>query len=181
VATCIALLRGVNVGKAKRIAMADLRSVIESLGHTRVRTVLNSGNVVFDASRANAGKLSQAIDAAIEKQFGFTARVSVITAQELDAIIGKNPLSRAAKEPARFLIAIAATDAAMAKAKPLAAQRWAPEALAIEGRVAYLYCANGLIESKVWKAIERATDGGATARNWATMLKLQAVADAKDE
>ena len=46
---CIALLRGVNVGRAKRIAMADLRKLVEDLGHTGVRSLLNSGNIVFDA------------------------------------------------------------------------------------------------------------------------------------
>jgi len=46
---CVALLRGINVGKAKRIAMADLRALIEGLGYTDVRTLLNSGNVVFSS------------------------------------------------------------------------------------------------------------------------------------
>ena len=49
--THIALLRGINVGRAKRIAMADLRVVVAELGHTNVRTLLNSGNVVFDSAR----------------------------------------------------------------------------------------------------------------------------------
>ena len=47
----VALLRGINVGKAKRLAMADLRAVFETLGYTAVRTHLQSGNVVFDAKK----------------------------------------------------------------------------------------------------------------------------------
>ena len=51
-ARCVALFRGINVGRTKRIAMADLRGVLESLGYTRVRTLLNSGNAVFDVTNA---------------------------------------------------------------------------------------------------------------------------------
>ena len=50
----VALLRGINVGKAKRIAMADLRALVESLGYSDVRTLLNSGNIVFVATAAKA-------------------------------------------------------------------------------------------------------------------------------
>ncbi|HSB56165.1 MAG TPA: DUF1697 domain-containing protein, partial [Gemmatimonadales bacterium] len=61
---CVALLRGINVGRAKRIAMADLRTVFERLGYGEVRTLLNSGNVVFTAPRVSASlapKLREAI------------------------------------------------------------------------------------------------------------------------
>ena len=58
---CIAFLRGINVGRAKRIAMADLRALIEGLGFSEVRTLLNSGNVVFDATRPDQGKIALAI------------------------------------------------------------------------------------------------------------------------
>jgi uncharacterized protein (DUF1697 family) len=54
-ATHVALLRGINVGKAKRVAMADLRALLEELGYADVRTLLNSGNVVFTAPRAAKG------------------------------------------------------------------------------------------------------------------------------
>jgi hypothetical protein len=55
---CIALLRGINVGRAKRIAMADLRGLFVDLGHKEVRTLLNSGNVLFQCARPNTGKLA---------------------------------------------------------------------------------------------------------------------------
>ena len=58
--TLIALLRGINVGKAKRVAMADLRKLVEKLGYTDVRTLLNSGNVVFKSSSSDTAKAASA-------------------------------------------------------------------------------------------------------------------------
>lgn len=176
--TCIALLRGVNVGRAKRIAMTDLRKLIESLGHTNVRTLLNSGNVVFDSKSSSANRLGRSIEAAIQTRFGFATRVAVVTAAELLAIVRTNPLPHGPGDPSRYLVAVAASEAPLARAKALLAQRWAPEAIAVGQRAAYLWCAHGLIESKILKAFERVTESEATTRNWTTILKLQAAAGA---
>jgi uncharacterized protein (DUF1697 family) len=172
--TCIALVRGINVGQAKRVAMAELRKVIESLGNTNVRTVLNSGNVLFVAQRPNTSNLSRSIEAAIHTRFGFSAMVAVLTAAELDAIIQASPFPRAIEQPAKYLVAVSRSEAALAKARTLVGQRWTPEAFAVDKRAAYLWCVNSITESRVLKAFERVTDHAATTRNWATVLKLHA-------
>ena len=174
--TCIALLRGVNVGRAKRLAMADLRELVEGLGHTNVRTLLNSGNVVFDTRRVNVSKIAQSVEAAIADKFGFAASVVVLTAADLAGVILENPLHAAATDPSKHLVAFVSSATSLASAKPLLAESWTPEALAIGKRAAYLWCANGIIESKLLQAFGRATGGVATTRNWATVLKLQAAA-----
>src|SRR5215472_7573515 len=174
--SCIALLRGINVGRTKRLPMADLRVLIEGLGHLEVRTLLNSGNVVFRASRPDTARIAAAIEAGVERRFGFSVRVVVLTARELDAIVAENPLKQAARDPARFLVAFVTTGATLAKAKPLLARAWAPDALALGRNAAYLWCAAGLIESRLAQAFARATADAATTRNWATVLKLQAAA-----
>jgi uncharacterized protein (DUF1697 family) len=175
-ATCIALLRGVNVGRAKRLAMADLRDLVEGLGHTSVRTLLNSGNVVFDADRVNISKIAQSMEAAIADRFGFAAPVVVLAAGDLAKVILENPLHVAATDPSKYLVAFISSTTCLAKAKPLLAESWTPEALAIGKRAAYVWCANGIIESKLLQAFGRATGGVATTRNWATVLKLRAAA-----
>jgi uncharacterized protein (DUF1697 family) len=174
--TCIALLRGVNVGRAKRLAMADLRDLVEGLGHTNVRTLLNSGNVVFDAHRVNVSKIAQSVEAAITDRFGFSATVVVLTAADLAGVILENPLHVAATDPSKYLVAFVSSTTSLARAKPLLARSWTPEALAVGKRAAYVWCANGIIESKLLQAFGRVTGGVATTRNWATILKLQAVA-----
>jgi uncharacterized protein (DUF1697 family) len=82
---CIALLRGANVGRANRIAMADLRRLIDELGYSEVRTLLNSGNAVFQASRPNARRIASAIEDSIQRKLGFSVPVIVHAARELDA------------------------------------------------------------------------------------------------
>lgn len=175
-ATCIAFLRGINVGRAKRIAMADLRKLIEELGYANVSTLLNSGNVVFEVSRPNANKIASAIDVAIQSTFGFSASVVVVTATDLNAIIQANPLLGVATDPSKHLVAFVSQTSVLEKIKPLLAASWEPDAIALGTQAAYLWCANGVIESRLMQAFARLAGDAATTRNWATVLKLQAIA-----
>lgn len=176
---CVALLRGINVGRAKRVAMADLRELVAGLGHANVRTVLNSGNVVFGAARGDTGALAAAIAAGIEARFGFASRVVVVTAAELAAIVQENPLLDVGTNPSRLLVAFVAQPAALDAAVPLLREAWAPDALAVGRRAAYLWCADGVIGSRLSQAFGRQFGETATTRNWSTVLKLQAAASSR--
>ncbi len=171
---CVALLRGINVGKAKRIAMADLRDLVAGLGHAHVRTVLNSGNVLFDAARGDPGRLAAAIEVAIAARCGFAARVVVVTAAELAAIVRENPLLGVATNRSRLLVAFVAKPAVLDAAGPLLREPWAPDALAVGSRAAYLWCAGGVLDSPLAQAFGRRLGEAATTRNWSTVLKLHA-------
>jgi len=172
----VALFRGINVGKAKRVGMADLRGLVEGLGFRDVRTLLNSGNVVFTAPRAvNPDRAAGRIEKALADRLGVSARVTVVTAAELDAAVAGNPLARVADEPARLLVAFLNRPADRAKLDPLTKEDWAPEALGVGPRAAYLWCAGGILDSRLWAAVGRALGDGVTSRNWATVLKLQAL------
>ena len=173
---CIALIRGINVGRAKRIAMADLRKMIEGLGHGGVRTLLNSGNVVFEATRPRMAQLAHSIETGITSTFGISARVIVVAASDLATIIDENPLRAVACDPARYMVAFVAEPASLAKAKTLLPEAWEPEAFSIGTKTAYLWCAKGVADSKLAKALSRVTGDAITTRNWATVLKLQAAA-----
>jgi len=174
-ATHVALLRGINVGKAKRIAMADLRAAVEALGYTEVRTLLNSGNVVFTAPRAAKADPGPRIERAVRERLGVASRVTIVTARELAAIVADNTLATPARNPSRLMVAVLADPAHRERLVPLAARRWAPDALALGGRVAYVWCAGGILDSPVYAEIARAMKDGVTTRNWATMLKLAAL------
>jgi len=172
-AQCIALLRGINVGRAKRIAMADLRALMENLGFRHVRTLLNSGNVVFDTPRPNPRKIAATIEAAIEAHCGFTAAAIVMTAATLQTAIAGNPIAHATKEPSKFLLGFAQDADDLERLRALAEQDWKTEALAVGGAAAYIWCAEGVLASGVLKALGRRKDLTLTTRNWATVLKLQ--------
>ena len=89
----IALLRGINVGRAKRVAMADLRDAVEWPGYSDVRTVLNSGNVVFTAPEAQAEKAAARIEAALPDTLGISSKVTGLDAEAFAAVVAENPLA----------------------------------------------------------------------------------------
>jgi len=174
VSECIALIRGINVGRGKRVSMTDLRRLVTDLGHTNVRTLLNSGNVLFQTKRPNSAKLSAGIEAAITAKCGFSAMVTVITALELASIINENPLLNVANDHSRHLVAFVVHPKLLAPLRPMLKQTWTPDALAIGSRAAYLWCSTGILDSKLNLAFARKAGASATTRNWATVLKLQA-------
>jgi uncharacterized protein (DUF1697 family) len=175
--TYVALIRGINVGRAKRIAMADLRTLVENLGYGDVRTLLNSGNIVFTSARAAPGNAAARIEKAVAERLGVSARVTVLTAAEVAAAVDVNPLLKIADNPSRLLVAVLNNAADRSKLQPLLKLDWAPEALALGDRVAYVWCADGILASRLFESVARAVGAAVTSRNWATVLKLHAMAN----
>jgi len=173
--THVALLRGINVGKAKRVSMAELKALVEGLGYREVRTLLNSGNVVFTAPRVAPATAAARIEAAIAEQLGVTSRVTVLAAAELAAAVAGNPLAAADRNPSRLLVSVLADPANRRRLEPLMGEDWSPEALALGSRAAYLWCPEGVLASRAAEAIGRALGDAVTTRNWATMTKLAAL------
>jgi len=176
-ATCIALLRGVNVGRANRLAMAELRRLLEALGYSDVRTLLNSGNAVFEVSRPNTNQLAASIAQAIEESAGLTIGVVVLTRAELSKIVVSNPLEPLATDPAKHLLGFVSTPKKLAQLASLRDIDWHPERIELGAKAAYLWCPNGVLESKLMKAIVKTMGAEITSRNWSTVLRLKALAD----
>ena len=171
----VALLRGINVGRAKRIAMADLRLLFEELGFTDVRTVLNSGNVVFGSTKHAPAAAATAIEEALVRRTGVVSRVTVLSAAELAAVVAGNPLLDLAIDHARLVAFILAGDEQRKLLAPLATQDWAPGALAIGERAAYVWCPTGVLDSAAAAAVNQLLGDATTSRNWNTLSKLHAL------
>jgi uncharacterized protein (DUF1697 family) len=176
VPTHVALLRGINLGPHKRVAMPALRALVTSLGHTDVATYIASGNVVFTPADADA-PLAAELEKAITAETGVECRVVVLTCAELAKVVADNPYP---DEPdLRRVHAIFLTGSAPAAQERLDAIReklgdkvGADEAT-ILGRTLYLHTPDGFGRSELAKVLSR--PGGAaegTARNWATVTKL---------
>jgi|SRR5436190_4039212 len=177
-ASHVALLRGINVGTAKRIAMADLRGVMTGLGYSDVRTLLNSGNVVFTAP-PRGGDPCKRIQQEIENRLGVSSRVTVLTAAELDVAMRGNTLLKVASHPSRLLVGALATRDDRSRLEPLTRKRWGLERLALGERVCYLWCPDGIIKSPLMKEVGRALGDAITSRNWSTMQKLLGLVQAE--
>ncbi len=177
----VALLRGVNiVGKSTRVSMADLRGLFERLGFRDVRTLLNSGNVVFSAPDSKRGDVRGRIEKALAARLGLNSRVIVLSRREVAAAVQDNPLAGVAVNPSWLLVIVPGKPSDRERLRPLLEERWAPERLAIGRRAAYLWCARGVAGSRLWSAVDRALGRSGTARNIATMTKLMALVGHRD-
>ncbi len=171
----VALFRGINVGKAKRIAMADLRKLLEKLGYTNVRTLLNSGNAVFTGAAATPAKLADSIRAAVSKQLGVDALVLVKRAKDIAAIVEGNELGKIATDHSRLLVAMTPELRALSAVGALAEKPWGKERLHVGKHAAYVWCADGILESRAAAALLKSLENEATTRNWATLTKIHAL------
>jgi uncharacterized protein (DUF1697 family) len=176
VPTFIALLRGVNVGKAKRVPMAELRALLGELGYTGVATLLNSGNALFGAARGAPAAHAKRIAAAIAERLGVEVPVIVVPAPTLHAIVAENALAPGADDPSRLMVAFVQDPASLAEVAGIAPLVVSPERFLVGAHAAYLHCASGILESKAGAALLGKAGRAATTRNWATVLKLQAMA-----
>jgi len=172
----IAFLRGVNnVGAAKRVAMADLRDLFESLGFSDVATLLNSGNVVFSSMDLDCAVLRTRIEKALAVELGLKTTAVVFSAKELRKAVSENPLSKIAVNRSHLLVLIPRNRSDLVKLRSLLEQKWKPEALAKGRYVAYLWCANGVARSPLWAAADKALERSGTVRNINTLSKAVAL------
>ncbi len=177
-AAWVAFIRGINVGRAKRVAMADLRRLLEDLGARDVRTVLNSGNAVYNASKPFT---AAALEKALEERTGVRASVVLIDAAALAKIAAKNPLTDAAgakENPGRLHVGFYTAAGAAKKLSALARRDWSPEALAMGREAVYLWCPNGMANSDVVLEVGRTAGKEITFRNWSTVQKILSLASA---
>jgi uncharacterized protein (DUF1697 family)/ribosomal protein S18 acetylase RimI-like enzyme len=169
----VALLRGVNVGRANRLAMADLLTVVRSLGYGAARTLLNSGNVVFSADEADPLEIATRLERALAETLGISTLVIVLSAEEFSAAVDGNPLLGLAGDASRLIVGFLRDGSDAGLLQPLTQQNWDPETFALGRSVTYAWCPGGVTGSPLLAAVTRAVGDSLTARNWATVLKIQ--------
>jgi uncharacterized protein (DUF1697 family) len=174
--TYIGLLRGINVGGNQMVAMADLREMVTKLGFSDVKTLLQSGNVVFRGARQATAKLERQLEAELEKRLGLNVEIHVRTADEWTAVIGANPFgAEAKKDPGHLLVTCFKAPLDTANVKALQAAITGPEPLRADGRHLYMVFPDGVGNSKANRIIDKKLAARGTARNWNTVLKLAAL------
>lgn len=172
----VALLRGINVGKAKRVPMAEIKDILGRMGYGQVSTLLNSGNIVFNGRKAPSDAHAKAIAAALRDHFHFDVPVVVKSAEELGGIIRENALADAGSDPSRLLVVFSQSSSALAALKAIETLLGPSERFHLGLQGAFLSCAPSIHESRAGNALLGRMGEGHTTRNWATVLKLQALA-----
>jgi uncharacterized protein (DUF1697 family) len=167
----VVLLRGVNVGRNNRIAMSDLRRVLEGLGAADVVTYLQSGNAVVTAEQAG---LAERIEKALRDELGLDVRVLVRSGDELARVIAANPYAeRTVQAPKSVHVAFldAQPDPEVVRS---VGTRHGEDEFTVGERVLYLRYAATSHDSPLNKAL-RGLGGTSTARNWTTVTAMDAL------
>lgn len=89
----VAFLRGINVGGHHKVPMADLKSILSNLGCENVKTILNSGNVLFETKKKNIAGLERIIESALWENFGFAIPVILIPHKPINELVNEDPFA----------------------------------------------------------------------------------------
>jgi uncharacterized protein (DUF1697 family) len=180
--TFVALLRGINVGGKNKIPMADLRQLYENLGCNTVRTYIQSGNVVFEASE-DATTIETNLERGIKKKFGHTIPVIVRSAKQWHGYLKANPFAAATCEkPEHVLVGLSKLPMAKSAQSLLRERASSGELVEVGGGALWIFYANGVARSKLSPAvIDRAVGSSVTARNWRTVEQLAVMIEQSTE
>jgi uncharacterized protein (DUF1697 family) len=178
--TYVALLRAVNVAGHNSIGMSDLRELVAGLGMKDVRSLLQSGNLVFRAAPRATSRVEHDLEQAV-KGLGLETDFFVRTAAEWAALIKDNPFPDQARRDPGHLLALPLKEASnRAGVAALQAAITGREIVRVKGRQAYIVYPDGIGRSRLTIAlIEKKLGTRGTGRNWNTVLKLGAVANGK--
>jgi len=173
----ILLLRGINLAARNRIAMADLRGVLEDADFDDVRTYLQSGNVVV-ASKAKSDDVARKTERLIAKHFGLDIAVVARSRAQLAKIVERNPLQKVAKNPKRYQVSFLASKPGRDVIERVEAAAEPPEQVVAIGREIYAWHPETIARSRLWTLLAGQKLGViATARNWTTVTSLLELAD----
>jgi uncharacterized protein (DUF1697 family) len=178
--TCVALLRGINVGGHKPIGMADLRKFLEQLGFADAQSLLQSGNLIFRSKARTTVRLEKLLETEGRKRLGLETDFFVRTAEVWKAIIARNPFREEAERDPGHLVVVFLKDApAAAAVDALQAAITGPEVVHADGRQAYITFPDGMGRSRLTHTlIEKKLGTRGTGRNWNTVLKIGVLAEA---
>jgi uncharacterized protein (DUF1697 family) len=171
-ATWVVLLRGINVGGANRLAMADLRDVMATLGHSEVVTYIQSGNVVVTNERVDRATLAAEISAEIGRRHGLTVSAVLRTPEELRASLAANPFTSEI-DATRVSITFLSDAPSAENVARLERDRFLPDQFVVVGGELYGHYPNGAGRSKMTlDYFEKRLGVRGTARNLNTVSKL---------
>ena len=172
----IALLRAVNVGGNKPIAMAELRNLLTELGFEQARSVLQSGNLVFKSKEQTGIDLEGLLEKEAAQRLDLHTDFFVRTQEAWKQIIANNPFpDEAQHNPAHLVVMFLKRAPSLQEVEALQAAIIGPELVAVQGRQAYIVYPAGIGRSRLTNAIvEKKLGTRGTSRNWNTVLKLEA-------
>ncbi len=166
---CVLLLRAVNLGPTNKVPMKDLRALLEDLGHTEVKTYLNSGNATFVSPERASRSLAEQVEAAIDQRLGLAVRACVRSDAQIATALAELP-----ELDGYVVLNVLFDRPAPAALQAFLSTDWAPEVVRGNDQVLYVAFQNAARTKLTNAKIERALGVGCTARTPATLAKMLA-------
>jgi uncharacterized protein (DUF1697 family) len=179
--TYIALFRGINVGGSHMLPMKELKLLLEQNDCQAVRTYIQSGNVIFESSISDVGRLAKRLTAAVSKSHGFEPRVLILTRAEFEKAAAGNPFPEASDNPKSLHLFFLAEPPKKPDLKACEALKSKTERFVLKGSTFYLYTPAGFGPSNLAGRAEKLLGVAATARNWRTVTTLLEMAKVNHE
>jgi uncharacterized protein (DUF1697 family) len=168
------LLRGINNVGSRRVTMAVLKSAFEAMGHQNVRTVLASGNVIFEASRGDSD-LDRTIRLGLGKTLGFPVAILTRTVPELKAIIASDPFRSVPSGPdvQQYVTFLDRNRSARGPVRPPEPPKGVLMVKVDPGEVySVVMLSQGGRTPDLMHYLDRTFGPQGTTRNWRTVIKL---------
>jgi uncharacterized protein (DUF1697 family) len=173
----IALLRGVNLARNRRLDMKALATLLEELGYDDARTYLQSGNAVLTSPKSVA-QVKRELERAIASELGLETEVFIRTKAQLAKVVAADPLRKVVKNPSWYQVSFLASKLPAKAARELEQADVAPEQVAVLGREIYAWYPSGMQRTGLTQLLTpRKLGASSTARNWNTVTKLLALAE----
>ncbi|WP_417941007.1 DUF1697 domain-containing protein [Flavobacterium sp. RS13.1] len=172
--THLALLRGINVSGHNMMKMEALKTMLENIGFTNVRTYLQSGNVFVDTDEESASKVGFMIKQEIFKVFGHEVPIVVIAKEDLELCFKNNPfLKEKEVDSKKLYVAFVSIVLKKENINDLKISQFKPDEASIDGNRIFIKYAIGAGKTRFdQKYIEKKLNVTATIRNWNTVTNL---------
>lgn len=171
----VAILRGINVGKGRKVLMTDLKNLLAKLGLKNIQTYIQSGNVMFDLRQPESlVVLEDGLNQAISGAFGFDIPVIIRTAREMEESVANNPfLKEDGADIDKLHLTFLKDVPAPELLKKIKEFQFSPDQFEIIGKDVFVHCPNGYGQTKITNDFfEKKLKVQATTRNWKTVQKL---------
>ncbi|WP_049577087.1 DUF1697 domain-containing protein [Nocardiopsis sp. SBT366] len=171
----IVLLRGINVGGHRKVAMADLRALLTGLGYADVATYIQSGNAVLTSAEPDPEVVGATVRAALLERFGLDVAVVTRTLDQLRAAVAANPLT--VENPSAFMVLFCSEPVDTAALRAIDPATHPRERIAVTPTEVFTHHELGVREARLPAVVARNCPGEVTARNWRTVLRLVEMAE----
>lgn len=170
----IAFLRGINVGGHHKVPMADLRSLLSSIGCAQVTTLLNSGNIIFHYPSTDLEDIEVKISKALQEHFGFAVPTIIRSAANIRELVESQPFAEEQlTSDKRFYVSFFRHTKTSSITPPWSSEDNAYQILEIRGQTIISVLDLSISKTPAaMKALEQSFGKGVTTRNWNTIVRI---------